>query len=87
MVLVAYLILLLVVIVLQPDAAMVTVYLSLIVTTVMIVSVLAYTKNSLYEKGLNAAKEMAKIKFSWKHKGAEMVTPDNIIDEEGEEDG
>lgn len=79
-----YMILLLVLIAYRPEIAMTTVYLSLIVTIVMIVSVFAYTDNSKYEKALFAAQEMAKIKFSWKHKGTELVTTDNVVEEEEE---
>lgn len=79
-----YMVLLLALIAFRPEVAMTTVYLSLIVTVVMVVSVFAYTDNSKYEKALWAANEMAKIKFSWKHKGTELVTSENVIEDEDE---
>lgn len=81
-----YLILLLVIIYLRPEVAAITVYLSIIVTTVMLVSVLAYTRNSMYEKGLYAANEMAKIKFNWKLKTPNGTSSASNTEEE-EEDG
>ena len=81
-----YMILLIALIAYRPEVAMPAVYLALIVTIVMIVSVLAYTDNSKYEKGLWAANEMAKIKFKWIHKGTELVTSDNIVETEEDDD-
>lgn len=80
-----YLILLIALVAYQPEAAMAIVLLALIVTIVMIVSVLAYTDNSKYEKGLYAAQQMAKIKFSWKHKGAELVTTENVVEDNSDD--
>ena len=45
-----YMVILAAVMVLQPDAALPAVYLGIMVTGVMIISVLAYTKNSIDEK-------------------------------------
>ena len=45
-----YMVVLAAVMVLQPDAALPAVYLGIMVTGVMIISVLAYTKNSIDEK-------------------------------------
>lgn len=81
----AYMILLLGLTAYRPEVAMTIVYISLIVTVVMIVSVFAYTDNSKYEKALFAAQEMAKIKFSWKHKGTEVVTASNVVEEKDDE--
>ena len=82
-----YLVLLIALVAYRPEVATVIVYLAILVSIVMIVSVLAYTRNSLYEKGLLAARDMAKLKFSWKHKGVEMVTQDNVVeDKEPDED-
>lgn len=55
-----YMILLVVAIVITPDAALPAVYLGIMVTGVMIVSVLAYTKNSIDEKWFYWAAEIAK---------------------------
>lgn len=55
-----YMILLVMAIVVTPDSALPAVYLGLMVTGVMIVSVLAYTKNSIDEKWFFWANEIAK---------------------------
>ena len=77
-----YMLLILALLAYQPDIGIVSVWLALVVTVVMVVSILAYTGNSKYEKALHAANEMGKIKFSWKHKGTELVSVDNVVDEE-----
>lgn len=85
-----YMILLVALIAYRPEAAMVTVYLAIIVSVIMAASNYQYTKNSIWEKCLLTAQDMAKIKFSWKHKGLEMVTPESIVDndeEEGDDNG
>jgi membrane protein YdbS with pleckstrin-like domain len=79
-----YLILLIALVAYQPEVATSIVLLALIVTIVMIVSVLAYTENSRYEKGLYAAQQMAKIKFSWKHKGADPVTIEHVVEDDSD---
>ena len=55
-----YMVVLAAVMVLQPDAALPAVYLGIMVTGVMIISVLAYTKNSIDEKGFFWLAEIAK---------------------------
>lgn len=55
-----YMVLLVAAIVVTPDSAMPAVYLGIMVTGVMIVSVLAYTKNSINEKWFFWANEIAK---------------------------
>ena len=55
-----YMICLVVAMVIQPEAAMQMVYLGMMVTGVMVVSVLAYTKNSIDEKWFFWANEIAK---------------------------
>jgi len=81
-----YMVLMVALLAFRPEIGVISVYLSLIATIVMVVSVLAYTKNSLYEKGLWAANDMAKLKFKWKHQGTEIVTADSIVEVE-EPDG
>lgn len=61
-----YMVLLVVAIVITPDSALPAVYLGIMVTGVMIVSVLAYTKNSIDEKWFYWAAEIAKALSSAK---------------------
>ena len=49
---------------LQPQAALYCVYMGIIVTAVMILNVWAYTKNSIYEKGVFAMLDKAKIEMN-----------------------
>lgn len=55
-----FMVLLAVVMVVQPDSAMPAVYLGILVTGVMIVSVVSYTKNSIDEKWFYWLAEIAK---------------------------
>ena len=55
-----YMLALIIAIVLAPEAALAGVYLGIMVTLVMMVSVLAYTSNSKTEKGLYWSVELAK---------------------------
>lgn len=55
-----YMVILAAVMVLQPEAALPAVYLGIMVTGVMIISVLAYTKNSIDEKWFFWLAEIAK---------------------------
>ena len=82
-----YMLLLLGLIAYRPEVALTTVYLSLIATVVMVVSVFAYTDNSKYEKALFAAQELAKIKFSWRHADTKFETLEDIEESEEEEGG
>lgn len=49
---------------LQPQAGLYVIYLGIIVTAVMILNVWAYTKNSIYEKGVFAMLDKAKIEMN-----------------------
>lgn len=73
-----YMVLLCVVMVLQPVSAIPAVYLGIMVTGVMIISVVAYTKNSIDEKWFYWLAEIAKS-ISGKH--------DDDDDEEGGSNG
>ena len=66
-----YLVILAAVMVLQPDAALPAVYLGIMVTGVMIISVLAYTKNSIDEKWFFWLAEIAKAIGGSKDKASE----------------
>ena len=63
---ICFLSLLLVVIVIRPEAALACVWLALIVSFVAIIHIWAYTKNSTYEKGLRYGLEKLKMEMSLK---------------------
>lgn len=69
-----------VLILLQPAAALYCVYMSIVVTAVMILNVWAYTRNSIYEKGVFAMLDKARIEIGLKNKEAdaieEMIRPE-----------
>ena len=71
-----YMVLLCVVMVLQPASSMPAVYLAIMVTGVMIISVLAYTKNSIDEKW-----------FFWLAEIAKSLSGKKTEEEEDEEGG
>ena len=52
---------------LAPASALYCVYMGIIVTVVMIVNVWAYTQNSIYEKGVFAVLNKAKIEIGLKN--------------------
>ena len=66
-----YMVVLAAVMVLQPDAAVPAVYLGIMVTGVMIISVLAYTKNSIDEKSFFWLAEIAKAIGGSKNKSSD----------------
>ena len=53
-----------VILLLQPSAALYSVYMGIIATAVMILNVWAYTRNSIYEKGVFAMLDKAKIEMN-----------------------
>ncbi|MBQ1776828.1 MAG: hypothetical protein IIZ93_01590 [Acidaminococcaceae bacterium] len=53
---------------LVPEAALYCVYMAIIVTVVMVLNVWAYTKNSIYEKGVFAMLDKARIEIGLKNK-------------------
>ena len=79
----AYMIILVVAIIFAPTAALPYVYLGIMVTAVMLVSVWMYTKNSISEKGFFWATELAKA-ISGKQQDER---DDNNQDAEGESNG
>ena len=73
-------------IILSPSSADAAVYLGIMVTMVMLISVVAYTRNSTMEKALFAAAQIRRMELSWK----DSKPPDNdddIEDPEGESNG
>ena len=59
---------------LQPQSALYCVYMGILVTSVMLLNVWAYTKNSIYEKGVFAMLDKAKLSVN--------IGPGNSLDEE-----
>lgn len=68
---------------LRPESALYSVYMGVIATAVMILNVWAYTKNSIYEKGVFAMLDKAKIELSLKQKGSETNEEEDPLTEEG----
>lgn len=66
-----YMVILAAVMTMQPDAALPAVYLGIMVTGVMIISVLAYTKNSIDEKSFFWLAEIAKAISGTKSKSSD----------------
>ena len=67
---------------LEPSAALYTVYMAIIVTVVMIVNVWAYTMNSVYEKACFAALNKTKLEIGLRASGGNPKKEDTS-DEEG----
>lgn len=64
--------------IIRPETALYCVYMGLIVTVVMILNVWAYTRNSIYEKGLTAMLDRARIEIG----RTKMSDDDDIVPEE-----
>lgn len=67
-----------VIIFMRPEAALYCVYMGILVTFVMLLNVWAYTRNSIYEKGVFAMLDKAKIDL--KLSGIAKSTVDNSDD-------
>ena len=74
---------------LVPEAALYCVYMGLIATAVMILNVWAYTRNSIYEKGVFAMLNRAKIEIGLKNGKTSSSQGDENDEEvnEGDENG
>ena len=75
---------------LEPASALYCVYMGIIVTAVMIINVWAYTKNSVYEKGVFAMLDKARIEIGLKNgrtTGNEQEDADDEEDSVSEEGG
>ena len=72
-----------------PEAAIYCVYMGIIVTAVMILNVWAYTRNSIYEKGVFAMLDKARIEIGLKNGKTTNTEQEDTSDEEGSvnEDG
>jgi len=68
---------------LVPEAAMYCVYMGLIATAVMILNVWAYTRNSIYEKGVFAMLDKARIEIGLKNGKTSNSAQEDENDEEG----
>ena len=72
-----------------PEAALFPVYMGLIATIVMTLNVWAYTRNSIYEKGINAMLDKARIEIGLKNsadKNPRRVSDSDPYQEAEEED-
>jgi hypothetical protein len=72
---------------LVPEAAMYCVYMGLIATAVMILNVWAYTRNSIYEKGVFAMLDKARIEIGLKNGKTSNSAQEDEDNEEGLNDG
>ena len=66
---------------LQPAAALYCVYMAIIATAVMILNVWAYTRNSIYEKGVFAMLDKARIEIGIKE-GQKEVEYDEVTEDD-----
>lgn len=83
---ICYLPALLIVICIRPEAAMACVYLGLITSAVMIIHVWAYTRNSIYEKGLLAMLDKVRIQAASDGQDPDQNATD-LENDEGESNG
>ena len=74
------------ILVIQPSAALYTVYMGIIATVVMVMNVWAYTRNSIYEKALLAMLDKARIELSLKNTGKGSGADEETLTE-GSDDG
>ena len=72
-----------------PDAALYCVYMAIIATSVMLLNVWAYTRNSIYEKGMFAMLDKTKLSLHIGGKQAQKDddNDDDSIDEDEETEG
>lgn len=82
----AYMVFVTCVMYLQPQAALYCVYMGIIVTAVMILNVWAYTKNSIYEKGVFAMLDKAKIEMNLSNTGESDQTETDPTETESDAD-
>ena len=68
---------------LVPEAALYCVYMGLIATAVMILNVWAYTRNSIYEKGVFAMLNRAKLEIGLKNGEISNSAQEDEDNEEG----
>lgn len=71
-----------VIVYLKPESALYCVYMGILVTSVMLLNVWAYTKNSIYEKGVFAMLDKTKLSLSIGGKPSES-SADETEEEEG----
>ena len=65
-----------------PEAALYCVYMAIIATSVMLLNVWAYTRNSIYEKGVFAMLDKAKLSLSLNGSSKSIERKDDSTDEE-----
>ena len=74
---------------LRPEAALYCVYMGILVTSVMLLNVWAYTKNSIYEKGVFAMLDKTKLSLNIgpAKSSIDINVDDDTDDAEGEGNG
>ena len=72
---------------LQPAAALYCVYMGMNVTAVMLLNVWAYTRNSIYEKGVFAMLDKARINIGLKNVKEDSSDEESDLNSEGESNG
>ena len=72
-----------VIIFLQPSAAQYCVYMGMNVTAVMLLNVWAYTRNSIYEKGVFAMLDKTRISIGLKNTKEDTNDEEGSVTEEG----
>ena len=70
-----------VILLLEPQAAIYSVYMAIIVTVVMVVNVWAYTRNSVYEKGVFALLDKTRIELGFSNNRHSTEESDNDEEE------
>lgn len=68
---------------LRPESSLYSVYMGIIATAVMILNVWAYTRNSIYEKGVFAMLDKTRIELGLEQKGSESNEEDPVTEEGG----
>ena len=74
------------ILVIEPSAAMYSVYMAIIATAVMTLNVWAYTRNSIYEKGVFAMLDKARIELNMKNGLTYSKESGNETDDESADD-
>lgn len=70
--------------IISPAASLYCVYMGLIVTVVMVLNVWAYTKNSIYEKGVFAMLDKTKLELTLKNAPSSSEQDESTDDSSGE---
>lgn len=75
------------ILIIEPGAAIYSVYMAIISTAVMIINVAAYTRNSIYEKMALAVLDKSRIELNLGKASAQEAEEDDDLPEEGVSNG